>query len=589
MLTSSERLQLPRIYPKKIKNQTYYYYQYSYRVKIDSSSVGNRKGSGKSKVCTKSFFLGTASSIFEKLNKTKKPIEITYKEYGLIAAAYQVAHQIGLVDALKKYIPGQRYGIPRWIFFFIVILNRLDCATSKEQIGKWVSKTILPQMLDFDPKILNSKTYWYVTDDVISEKELKEKRRKNPDLEECLCVGLDTKIFEGIEDEIWPHLHKLLGKTIDGLIYDTTNFFTYIEEPVSSWLAKTGHNKESRHHLKQVGLAMVVEKDWGIPLFHRLYRGNSHDSKTFHGVITEILQKIKYSFSQVEDLVLVLDKGNNSKDNFTKLKGNINWVGSLSPSKYKKFIKKDLSEYNQHFEKNRYYRTTSEIMGVKCVVIVTHNDKLYRKQEYSLKAGINKFKKKVQDKFNSYKRIPKLIPKGIESIKNADRYGLYVSLSVKEKKIIFTEFEEKIEEKRLFFGKHIIFSDKLNAESPWIINRYKKKEIIEDDFKILKNPDIIRFRPVRHWTDTKIYAFGFCCIMSLILIKVIQIQADRIGLKMSPIVLKEELKDMKEIIMIYSKDCAERDVSKRSSVQQKLWDLFELMNLKNMVNHTQLV
>ena len=49
--------------------------------------------------------------------------------------------------------------------------------------------------------------------------------------------------------------------------------------------------------------------------------------------------------------------------------------------------------------------------------------------------------------------------------------------------------------------------------------------------------------------------------MSLILIKVIQIQADRIGLKMSPIVLKEELKDMKEIIMIYSKDCAERDVS----------------------------
>ena len=38
--------------------------------------------------------------------------------------------------------------------------------------------------------------------------------------------------------------------------------------------------------------------------------------------------------------------------------------------------------------------------------------------------------------------------------------------------------------------------------------------------------------------------------------------------------------------MIYSKDNAEMQISKRSSVQQKLWEVFELMHLEKAVNHT---
>ena len=46
------------------------------------------------------------------------------------------------------------------------------------------------------------------------------------------------------------------------------------------------------------------------------------------------------------------------------------------------------------------------------------------------------------------------------------------------------------------------------------------------------------------------------------------------GAKMARIYPK---KIMKEVIMIYSKDQADRQVSQRSSVQQKLWELFDLM------------
>lgn len=227
---------------------------------------GKKRGSGKSRVCTLSVFLGTAEAIYEKL-KTGKPTEVAYREFGLIAAGYQAAKQIGLLDALRRHIPGKRYGIFKWIFFLVTIINRLDGATSKEQLGQWASKTRLPELLEFNADILNSKAFWYITDDVSSEKELNKKRLKEPGLNDDLFAGITAPVFENIEKEIWPQLAGLLGGSLEGLIYDTTNFFTYIEEPASSRLAKSGHNKDSRHSLKQIGLALLVEKVWGSAAF----------------------------------------------------------------------------------------------------------------------------------------------------------------------------------------------------------------------------------------------------------------------------------------------------------------------------------
>jgi hypothetical protein len=41
---------------------------------------------------------------------------------------------------------------------------------------------------------------------------------------------------------------------------------------------------------------------------------------------------------------------------------------------------------------------------------------------------------------------------------------------------------------------------------------------IENDFHLLKDVTLIRFRPIRHWTDSKIRAFAFCCVVLMILI-----------------------------------------------------------------------
>jgi transposase len=572
------------IYPKQIRGRIYYYAQCSWREKIDRTDTGKAKGSGPSRVRSETTYLGSAESILARLSRTLDPLEVRHRDFGFVAAVYQTAVEMGLVELLKEHMPGQRYGIERWLYFLLPIINRLQHATSKQKMGQWAAKTVLPDLLDFDPKRLDSQSFWYATDDIISERKLRQRRKDDPTLDDDLFVGLDDATFVTIEKTLVANLQQQFA--IDGplLLYDTTNFFTYIEEPVRSRLARTGHNKDSHHHLRQVGLALCVDKEWGLPLFHRLYRGNSHDSKTFAAVVNDLIAAMKEGFAQVEDLVLVLDKGNNSQENFARLQEDqVRWVGSLAPTHYPDLMELPREAYERRCEHYRYYRCQRQVMGVECTLVVTYNEKLRRKQEHSLHNGIAKLEQQIREKWATYKRPPQTLPKGIISLIKESRYGDCILTACGDRAPVFTTNEITLTRRQKNFGKNLLFSSDLEAEAGWIITQYQAKDRIEDDFKLLKDPELIRWRPSRHWTDTKLRAFGFCCVMALLLIRVMELKVCRAGLRMSPAVLKEELADLREIIMVYDPKTAETKVSARSSIQQRLWDLFDLGSLETQL------
>lgn len=574
-----------RLYPKLIHGITYYYYQRTRREKIDPKARGKGRGSGKSRVRTKSIYLGTADSILQRLKGRRGPIDLHHRDFGFVAAIYQTAVEIGLVHLLQEHIPGDRYGLPRWLYFLLPMINRLQHATSKQRMGTWAASTVLPDLLGFDPQRLNSQTFWYATDDILSEKELRERRKKHPELKEDLFVGLDDSTFRAIEEHLFSNLEGRLDLSEHVLLYDTTNFFTYIEEPVRAHLARTGHSKDGRHHLRQVGLAMCVEKEWGIPLFHRLYRGNAHDSKTLAGLVDELVARVQTSFQQVENLVLVLDKGNNSQENFQHLKGRIQWVGSLVLSHFPDLVDLPLERYEGETETGRYHRSRRNLFGMDCVVVLTYNPRLARKQERTLRSGIHKVKQEVQKRWAAYKRKPKAVPQGITRLIAESRFGKSIHVKYKNGELVFSD-TEAIDDQRKRFGKHLLWSSELEAESEWVITQYRAKQRIERDFQLLKDPELIRWRPTRHWTDTKIRAFGFCCVMALVLIQVMVQKAHRAGLRMSAALLREELTDLHDVVSIYDDHHVERRISHRSSVQQRLWDLFDLGSVERSLPYT---
>ena len=85
---------------------------------------------------------------------------------------------------------------------------------------------------------------------------------------------------------------------------------------------------------------------------------------------------------------------------------------------------------------------------------------------------------------------------------------------------------------------------------------------------------------MRHWTDTKIRAFTFCNVMALMLIRIMEYTATVNDIKMSPQILKQELKDLKEVILVYTENKVQKKITHRSTVQKELWKIFNLDDMK---------
>ena len=89
------------IVAKKIRGIAYYYAQSSFREKLDAQATGKGKGSGKSRVRTESIYLGTAEAIVTALKEARAPVEVRHREFGFVAAVYQIAVELGVPEALR--------------------------------------------------------------------------------------------------------------------------------------------------------------------------------------------------------------------------------------------------------------------------------------------------------------------------------------------------------------------------------------------------------------------------------------------------------------------------------------------------------
>ena len=185
-----------------------------------------------------------------------------------------------MVDLLKKHLSGQRYGIPIWVYFLLAIINCLEHSLSHERIGTWAASTILPQLLGIEPHRLNSRRFWRATEDINCCKTLYKKRQNHPEINSVLFVGIKDGVWKPIEQELFVSLKNSLSLSWESVLYETTNFFTYFEEPMRSKLALTGHNKEGRHNKKAVKFSNVCRKNVGnSPFPSYLSRQQSCESK----------------------------------------------------------------------------------------------------------------------------------------------------------------------------------------------------------------------------------------------------------------------------------------------------------------------
>jgi transposase len=270
---------MPSLTPKLIGGHTYYYARYCQRV------------NGKPKI-VRQLYLGKLDDLVAAVEQSRlppQPLQSQVAAFADVAALWDIAQRLDLLPLLDSILPPKRHqGLSCGQYLLLAAINRAVSPTSKLRFADWYRQTALTRWLPADPAWLSSQHFWNHMDRVTADH------------------------IQEFERQMSRRLIERFQLDLRALVYDGTNFFTYINTRTSAELPQRGHNKQKRNDLRQVNLGLLVSADFHIPLFHRVYAGNIHDSVEFRSLTEELATSYRDLAHSCEHITLVFDKGNNS-------------------------------------------------------------------------------------------------------------------------------------------------------------------------------------------------------------------------------------------------------------------------------------
>jgi transposase len=205
-------------------------------------------------------YLGKADDIVAALAPSRTapvPDRAVLTEFGAVAALFDVAVRLRLVEHIDRHVPARRgpKGSTVGTYLLVAALNRCAEPTSKARLADWFGRTALRRLLDVRPEQLSSQRFWDQMD----------------------RVGPEAIV--AIERDLTAHMARAFGLDVRQVLFDATNFFTFLDTfNQRCTLAQRGKSKEGRAALRIVGLALLVSADFGVPLCHHTYPGNQTDA-----------------------------------------------------------------------------------------------------------------------------------------------------------------------------------------------------------------------------------------------------------------------------------------------------------------------
>jgi transposase len=130
------------------------------------------------------------------------------------------------------------------------------------------------------------------------------------------------------------------------------------------------------------------------------------------------------------------------------------------------------------------------------------------------------------------------------------------------------------------FGKHVLITDHDDWPVAEVIAGYRSQSEAEFSFRQMKDPHVVSFSPMHHWTDHNIRVHVFTCVLALQAAHLMRLKARRAGLDLSVRELLAELAGIGETILLYQgsrgRPRAHRMLDETTAVQDKLSTVFGL-------------
>jgi transposase len=552
---------------KKLHGKTYYYL-------VESARVG-----GKPRIVSQRY-LGPAEEIVARLAGTGpgEPDRTRHLAFGALAAVWSMLSRMRVAEIVDEVVGPRRADAAASVgtYIALAVANRIVDPRSKRKFSQWWGKTAGDRWVKVPTSALDHRRFWDAMDS-ISEAQLGE---------------IERRIVSVVIEEF--------GIDTTGLVLDMTNFATYIDSANErAPIAQRGHAKQKRNDLRLVGLGLVVSSDGGIPLVSHAYPGDEPDVTQFPDMVKELVARFEALAGTPDALTLVFDAGQNSTDNYTLVDGveRLHFVGSVPPSDHPDLLAVPMGRYRavdkERFGGLRAFESHKMVFGAERRIIVTYSPSLHDKQSRGFDQTLAKARRQLANlaarlargktrkpKNNVQEEIDSILkPRWLRRVISTTLSGVEpaeLRLIWRTKPTARDALEEEV------FGKRILVTDKEKdlATIAHVVADYRSQESAESDFRQMKDPDVVSFSPMYHFTDHKIKVHMLTCVLALTVVRLMVRQADQVGIHLSVRELVETLAGIEETVLLYQgergRPRARRMLTEMDATQRRLYDLFGL-------------
>jgi transposase len=549
---------------KKQDGKTYYYLVESARV------------NGKPRIVSQQY-LGSADEVAAKLAGTGagEPVRTQHKGFGDLAAVWAMLERLDVAGVIDQVVPRRSdAGVSVGTYIALATGNRIVAPCSKLAFADWWASTAGPRFTRLRGAALDHRRFWDAMD------------------------RLDETSLAAIEAELGRRVVVEFGLDLSGLVLDMTNFATFIDSTnTRAPIAQRGKAKQKRADLRLVALALVVTRDGAIPLVSHAYPGDRPDVTQFSTVITNLVARYRDLTASVESLTVVYDAGQNSAANHELVEdAGIGFVGSLPPSDHPDLLaiptKRHRAVDPEAYPGLTCVDTTVTALGVTRRAVLTHSPTLHAAQSRGFDQTLAKARARLSDlqarlTRGRTRRDKAAVQAEIDTITKPRWVREVITTTLTgedpaELRLTFrTDTRARTRLEQRIFGKRILFTNRDTWTPAEVVAAYRSQNEVESSFRQLKDPHVVSFGPMHHWTDSKIRVHVFYCVLALTIAHLMRREAEHAGLHLSVRQLLATLAGIEETVLLFhdggkGRPRARRMLTDTSPDQQQLADLFRI-------------
>ena len=548
---------------KLVGGQTYYYLREMARVDGKPKMISQR-------------YLGKASDIEAAMDGAMAvPDRTRHLAFGDLAAVWQVLERLGVAAIVDDVVGARRAdkALSVGTYMALACANRVVAPCSKLGFAEWWATTAADRWVRVPASALDHRRFWDA------------------------MHAIDTKALVEIERRLTDAMIGEFGLDLSGLVLDMTNFATYIDSAnEKAGIAQRGHAKQKRADLRLVGLGLVVSVDGGIPICSHAYPGNKPDVTQFAGIVTELSRRWKDMAEADDELTVVYDAGQDSEANQAHIEATgLHHIGSVPPSQFPELLAVAARRYKP-VDADRYpgltaFDTRGVALGAERRLIVTHSPTLHAKQAQGFAQTVATARRRLAELTDRLARAKTRKPRtGVEAeiaqILKPRWLHRVITVTLSGNSPATFALTATVDPKAIdalaaeLFGKRILFTDHDDWAVVDVVAGYRSQSTVENDFRQMKDPHVVSFSPMFHWTDNNIRVHAFYCVLALTVARLMAREATNAGMAMSVRELLDTLAGIQETVLLYpstgGRPKARRMLTETNPTQQRLYDLFGL-------------